>query len=133
MKNAIVTGASTGIGLELTRELLKRGYRVAMMARRPDVLAAAATDVDPSGERVLQFPLDVRDEVQLRSAVDSVVAAWGAIDLAVANAGIGVATPAERFSAKECELVMRTNVGGMLYLFGATVPSMAERRSGQFV
>ena len=64
--------------------------------------------------------------------VERVRSSWGAIDLAVANAGIGMPTPASKFVLEDAERIMRTNFFGTLYLFDAVIPHMIERRAGRF-
>ena len=122
---AIITGASSGIGAALTRELVRRGAHVVMLARRRDLLAALATELQPNATAVV---CDVTD----RRAVLDAAAKYGPFDLAVANAGISVPTYATHFVAADAEQTIRVNVFGMLYLFEAVIPPMLERGSGQF-
>ncbi|HUP44789.1 MAG TPA: SDR family NAD(P)-dependent oxidoreductase [Thermoanaerobaculia bacterium] len=129
MKRAIITGASSGIGLELSRELVRRGWAVAMLARRTDLIADAARSLSNS----VAVTCDVTDGDAVVSAVrQSEGELGGPFDLAVANAGIGYPTHAAKFDANAAAEIIRVNVIGMLHLFGAVVPSMIERRSGRF-
>ncbi len=124
MKRAIITGASSGIGLELARELSRRGWKLALLARRGDLLAALANELD--AEAVV---CDVTDKVAVRNAVQQL---GGTFDLAVANAGVSIPGHATKFKLDEAEQVMRVNYLGMLYLFDAVIPAMVERGSGRF-
>jgi NAD(P)-dependent dehydrogenase (short-subunit alcohol dehydrogenase family) len=78
---AIVTAASKGIGAAIARELARRDYKLALLARGPDVIALA----DELGGLAVQG--DVRDEAVLRGLVDAAVARWGRLDVVVANTG----------------------------------------------
>jgi NADP-dependent 3-hydroxy acid dehydrogenase YdfG len=129
MSTAFITGASSGIGLALAQELARRGWRVALAARRSDLIDAAAAQI---GDRAMAVTCDVTDAQSVRDAVAAAVAAFGPIDLAIANAGVGLPSHAARFNLPDAELMIRTNVLGMMYLFDATVPAMVERGSGRF-
>jgi len=123
---AIITGASSGIGEALARELVSRGYFVVLLARRAELLEKLATELQPNAVAV---PCDVTDA----AAVKRSALAHGPYDLAIANAGISVPTYATTFKLADAEAIMRVNVFGMFYLFDAVIPSMVERRSGRFV
>lgn len=126
---AIITGASSGIGLALAQELGRRGWAVALLARRSDLLAEAVG----TSKNAVAVTCDVTDTNAVASAVRQAEADLGGpFDLAVANAGIGYPTHAAKFDANAAAEIFRVNVIGMINLFGAVVPSMIERRSGRF-
>lgn len=128
-KRAIITGASSGIGAALARELSKRGWAVALLARRGELLEQLKGELG----NACAFACDVTDLASVRAAVkQSERALAGPFDLAVANAGISVPTWATKFDVDDAERIMRVNVIGMFYLFDAIVPSMVERKSGRF-
>lgn len=133
LRNAILTGASSGIGADLSKELVANGYRLGLVARRKDVLEERVRELESLGGTALALPADVVDAAAIRDAVDRVRREWGEIDLAIANAGIGVPSPAKRFNVDDAIAVTRTNVEGTYTLFGATVPRMVERGEGHFV
>jgi short-subunit dehydrogenase len=129
-KRAIITGASSGIGAALARELSKRGWSLALLARRGDLLDQLKSELRESCSLVC----DVTDLAAVRDAVSKGEQLLGGpFDLAVANAGISVPTWATKFNVEDAERIMRVNVLGMFYLFDAVVPSMIERKSGRFV
>lgn len=129
-KRAIITGASSGIGLALARELARRGWSLALLARRGELLANAAAQMSTPA---VALPCDVTDAAAVTEAVGKgETTLGGPFDLAVANAGIGTFGHATNFNLEEVERTFRVNVLGMIYLFAAVIPSMAERRSGRF-
>ena len=129
MKRALITGASSGIGLALAEELVRRGWSVALLARRTGLLDEAVR----SFHNAVAVTCDVTDQTAVTGAVRQAEAEIGGpFDLAVANAGIGYPTHAAKFDAAAAAEVIRVNVIGMIHLFGAVVPSMIERRSGRF-
>ncbi len=115
---AVITGASSGIGQAIARELSQRGWELLLLARRVELIEKL-----PRSEAVM---CDVTDAEAVKSAVT------GAFDLAIANAGVGIRNHASGFSLADAEQVIRVNVLGMMYLYDAVIPSMIERRSGRF-
>lgn len=123
MQLAIITGASSGIGEAIAREFSRRGYALALLARRADLLEKLASELP----NAIPIPCDVTDAAAVRDAVMRA----GEIGVAVANAGVGTTGWAAK-SVSEAERMMRVNYFGMLYLFDAVIPQMMERRSGHF-
>lgn len=128
-RRAVITGASSGIGLALARELTSRGWAVAMLARRVELLEKEASALPGA----VGIACDVGDSAAVDRAVrESETRLGGPLDLAIANAGVGTQGHASRFNLSEAEQMFRVNVLGMMYLFAAVIPSMVERRTGQF-
>ncbi len=126
----IITGASSGIGAALARELSRRGHSLGLIARRSDLLDALAAELTTPA---VALPCDATDPAAVREAVARGEAALGGtFDLAVANAGVGIAFPVTKFDLAAAEQMVRVNVYGTMVLFDAVVPKMIERRSGQF-
>ncbi len=132
-KVALITGGSSGIGVSLAHELARRGYRVALAARRAELLEQNVASLRDAGREAVGIRCDVTDVESVRQLVASVRGEWGDIDMAIANAGISIRTKASRFVLEDAEQVMRTNFFGTMYLFDAVIPAMVERRSGRFV
>ncbi len=133
MKIALITGASTGIGLHLARELARRGWRVALLARRQELLEQEVALLAASGQTAMALACDVADAAAVKAAVAQVEQTWGPIDLAIANAGLGDPTPLAQMQLADAAYIMNVNFMGMLHLFDAVRPSMLARRSGHFV
>src|SRR2546430_12947583 len=105
---AIITGASSGIGAAMARELSRRGYSLALLARRVDLLEELARELP----KTVAIPCDVTNSGAVRDAVNRA----GVIDLAIANAGVGATGWAAK-TVDGAEFMMRVNYFGMLYLF----------------
>jgi short-subunit dehydrogenase len=130
---AIITGASSGIGLALARELGRRGYDLALLARRAELLDELARGLHERGTRAVAFACDVTDAAFLKDAVQRAEKELGGpFDLAVANAGVSIPGHATKFNLSEAEQIIRVNVLGLMYLYDAVIPSMIARKSGRF-
>ena len=123
MPRAIITGASSGIGAAMAREFSRRGYALALLARRAELLDQLAGELPDT----VAIPCDVTDSAAVHDAVKRA----GPIDVAIANAGVGITGYASKI-IDEAEVMMRVNYFGMIYLFGAVVPAMIERGAGRF-
>jgi short-subunit dehydrogenase len=129
---AILTGASSGIGHALAHELVRRGWDLALLARRKDLLDELSQELNARGGKTVALACDVTDRDAVRAAVRAGEEILGGpFDLAIANAGVGVPTNATRFKIDDAELMVRVNVLGLLYLVDAVAPSMVERRAGR--
>src|SRR5437773_5578004 len=117
-----ITGASSGLGLELAHAALKRGDFVVATSR-------AVTSVLGDHDNLLSVRLDVTDEAQAFAAAKSAVERFGRIDVLVNNACYGRLGWAEEASGKEVEQQFATNVFGLLNVARAVLPQM--RRAGR--
>lgn len=122
-----VVGASTGIGAAIARELLARGARVALSARKADRLEALAA-IAP--ERALVAPLDVTDAPAVTAAHDAIARAWGGVDVVLAVAGNYVPLRATEFEAGAIGQLFEVNVRGVLNVLGSVLPGMIAGRKG---
>ncbi|TDN62381.1 oxidoreductase [Paraburkholderia sp. BL10I2N1] len=125
MKTWFITGASRGFGLEIARAALAAGDRVVATARKPEQLESVL-----AGDRLLVLPLDVTDELSIRSAVDRAVQKFTRIDVLVNNAGYGQLGAFEQLSAAAIDRQFATNVFGVFAVTRAILPVMREQRSG---
>ena len=125
-----VTGASSGIGEALVAPLVARGARVAVSARRQELLDAVVRRSAREGGDVRAFPLDVTDRAATRAVVSAIQTAMGPIDLAVLNAGTHVTGRTAPFDADQFVDNMTLNYFGMLYGIDAVLPGMLERGRG---
>jgi len=123
-KAAWVVGASSGIGAAVARELVSRGARVAITARRKDRLEEVA------GGGMLVAPADVTDAGQLREAADLVRAELGSIDLVVLAAGFWQQMDASDWDTEAFAEHVKVNLVGMSNGIGAVLPEMMAAGSG---
>lgn len=127
---AVITGASRGIGRALAAALARAGYRVGLVARQADLLAAAVDDIRRDGGTARAATADVAERDQVVKAVGALAAELGPVDLLVANAGLGLPTTLEPFNTAAMEQVFRVNTLGVLYAVEAVLPEMLRRGRG---
>jgi 3-oxoacyl-[acyl-carrier protein] reductase len=125
---ALVTGGSEGIGLGIAEALVRKGARVAIMARSESALNEAA-------RRIGALPIrgDVGIEADAVSAVEAIVAEFGGIDILVNNAGFGHFFPLVEADIGKFEEVMRTNVTGAMLMAREAAKRFVEQGSGHLI
>ncbi len=129
----IVTGASSGIGAQLARDLAARGMRVALLARRTERLDAVATQIRSAGGEAAVEACDVAERASVERAVGTVFGRWGRVDLLVNNAGYGRHVLFKDHDVADIERMMRTNYLGTVYATKAVLPEMRGRGRGWIV
>ncbi|GAA3096325.1 oxidoreductase [Streptomyces echinatus] len=122
-----VTGASRGLGAEITREALERGHSVIATARDASAVLRAYPE-KPDG--LLAVTADVTEPAQLAAAVEAGLAEFGRIDVVVNNAGYGLVGAIEEVSDKAARDLFDVNVFGVLNTLRATLPTLRAQRSG---
>ena len=133
-KVAIITGGSEGIGFASALSLSREGARVAIAARRQDVLDDAAERIrTETGGEVLTVPTDVRDEAQVKAMVERVASQWGTVDILVNNAGTSAAAKFENVSDDTWEGDLGIKVYGAIYCARAVVPLMRQAGGGRII
>jgi NAD(P)-dependent dehydrogenase (short-subunit alcohol dehydrogenase family) len=125
---AIVTGASTGIGLGIAQNLLKQGFRVVGTSRS----ITTSKDLKPSSNLVLVDGDIGKKETAVRVA-EAALKHFGRIDLLVNNAGIFIPKPFTDYTEDDYNLVMATNVASFFYMTQQVVPQMEKQKEGHVV
>jgi NAD(P)-dependent dehydrogenase (short-subunit alcohol dehydrogenase family) len=113
---AIVTGASSGLGVTFATALAEAGADVALVARRIDRLAHTCQLVTSTGRRALTIQADVARPEDCRRAVEQTMETFGHVDVLANNAGIGTAVPASRETPEEFRQVIEINLNGCYWM-----------------
>jgi NAD(P)-dependent dehydrogenase (short-subunit alcohol dehydrogenase family) len=113
---AVVTGASSGLGVAFAQALAEAGADVVLGARRVDRLAGTAALVQAAGRRSLEVATDVSKPADCQALVDAAMAEFGRVDVLVNNAGIGTAVPATRETVEQFESVIAVNLNGCYWM-----------------
>ena len=133
MPAALVTGASSGIGRALALRLAKRGYDVAIAARRRPLLEEVAAEVKAAGGRALVVEIDIADAEATVTAVERAWDELGALDLVIANAGFGGDVHATKLTWADVAPIMRVDALGAMATLTAALPRMVTRGRGHLV
>jgi NAD(P)-dependent dehydrogenase (short-subunit alcohol dehydrogenase family) len=115
-KVAVVTGASSGLGVAFARALAEAGADVALGARRVDRLEETRGLVEAAGRRAITVATDVAKPEDCQALVDAAIAELGAVDILVNNAGVGTAMPATRETPEQFRSVIDINLNGCYWM-----------------
>ena len=127
----MVTGASSGIGAEVARQLAEKGFRVVAVARRADELARLASDTAARGFTILPMQGDVTDRAAMEQLVSSVETQYGPVALAFLNVGTFFPDSEEDFGGDGFRKTFVVNVEGTINLIGPLVRAMKSHGRGQ--
>jgi NAD(P)-dependent dehydrogenase (short-subunit alcohol dehydrogenase family) len=133
-KTALVTGASSGLGLRFATLLAEAGAKVAVCARRLDRLEALAADLRKAGATAYPVTMDVTDVASIRAGVAAAEQALGPIDVLLNNSGVAATKRAADVEEADYDEVMDTNLRGAFFVAQAVGRGMiAAKRPGRII
>jgi len=132
-KVSIVTGSSSGIGLETALTLARNGYFTYATMRNPEKDAPIKNALKKENLPIKVIQLDVIDDESLKNAIDQVTSEAGRIDVLVNNAGYGLVGALEELSMEEIKAQYETNLFGLVRVIQAVLPTMRKQRSGRIL
>ena len=132
-KVALVTGASSGLGVQFAKALARQGADVAICARRVEKLEAVKGEIEGLGAKVLAVRCDVTDNADIARMVAEVEAYFGKIDILVNNAGVGDATPAAEMTDETWHKVISTNLDAVYFVAREVGKIMIKNGYGKIV
>lgn len=133
-KQAVVTGAGSGVGQATALKLAHLGWRVALIGRRAEALAQTVADAGPLGGQFLVCPGDIGDAATVETIAATILAAFGEVELLVNAAGTNAPKRAlEVLSLADYHAMMNANLNGAYYCVQAFLPGMRTRGSGTIV
>jgi NADP-dependent 3-hydroxy acid dehydrogenase YdfG len=130
---ALVTGASSGIGVATARALAAAGAHVSIAARRQDRLDALARDLEKSGVKALVLAADLLREEENRRIVAATEAHFGRLDILVNNAGVMLLSPVDGANSDDWRRMLELNVLAPMVSSQAALPGMRARGDGHIV
>ena len=132
-RNAIVTGASAGLGVRVARALAREGMNVVLAARTADALEQVAVELRGLGVKAIAVPTDVSDEDQLKRLVERAMGEFGSIDVLVNNAGIEAFRKFHELDPAEIRKTIDVNLTATLLLTRYVLPHMVAAGRGHIV
>ncbi len=132
-KIVLITGASSGIGAGIARELGRAGATLMLGARRTDRLDELAEEIRSFGGRVATRRLDVTDRDDVAAFAQAARDEFGRVDVIVNNAGLMPLSPMAALKVEEWDRMVDVNIKGVLYGIAAVLPEMTERGSGHII
>ncbi|WHY82292.1 SDR family oxidoreductase [Siminovitchia fortis] len=133
-KTAVITGASSGIGAAIAKELAGEGANVVLAARRTDKLNEMEQEINRQGSgKALAVRTDMANRDEVEGLVRTASEAFGNVDIFINNAGQMLSATVQEGKVEEWEQMIDVNVKGVLYGINAVLPSMLERSSGHIV
>jgi NADP-dependent 3-hydroxy acid dehydrogenase YdfG len=132
-KIVLITGASSGIGEGIARELGSAGAKVVLGARRLDRIESIAADIRSAGWIAEARTLDVTERHSMAAFAETAMEKWGRIDVLINNAGVMPLSPLVAGKQEEWERMVDVNIKGVLWGIGAVLPVMEAQGSGQII
>jgi len=132
-KIVLITGASSGIGEGIARELGGAGAKVLLGARRLERVESIAAEIRSAGGSAQAKLLDVTNRQSMADFAQAAVKAWGRIDVLINNAGVMPLSPLSALKLNEWERMVDVNIKGVLWGVGAVLPIMEAQGSGQII
>ena len=132
-KVILITGASSGIGAGIARELGAARAKLMLGARRTDRLEALAEEIRSKGGEVMTRRLDVTHRADVAAFAEAARQAWGRVDVIVNNAGVMPLSPMASLKVDEWDRMVDVNIKGVLYGIAAVLPEMTAPGSGHII
>lgn len=134
-KIAFITGATAGIGEACAKKLAKIGFNLIISGRRKEKLEKLQQELIANYQvKVFSIELDVRNQKEVESKINSLPEEWTKIDLLLNNAGLAVGvSPVQEGIIDDWERMIDTNLKGLLYVTRAITPLLIERKKGQII
>ncbi len=134
-KIALITGATSGIGKATAKEFSKNGYNLIITGRRKEKLKAIAKKLkEKYAIKILPLVFDVRKNSEVKKAINSLTDKWNKIDVLVNNAGLAMGfDPIQEGNIQDWEIMIDTNLKGLLYVTRQVSPMMVEAGKGHII
>ena len=126
-----ITGATSGFGAAMVKKFIASGNKVIATGRRVDRLAKLKNEF---GEKIYTLELDVQNKNKISEAIDSLPTSWKEIDVLINNAGLALGTTlAQNSSTEDWDVMIQTNINGLLYCTQKILPEMVKRKKGHII
>ena len=130
---AVVTGASSGLGVQMAKALARQGADIAILARRKEKLETVAEEIRKLGVKCIPVQCDVTDTEAVKKAADTVESEFGKIDILINNAGSGVTGPAEELADEDWDFTMSVDLSGVFKVAREFGKKMIKNKYGRII
>lgn len=128
----LITGASSGIGYQLAKDLVKQGAKVALLSRRLELLHKLADELKDH-TLVHIYKCDVTNKVEVAETISKVKKDFGKIDIAILNSGVAFRSSVLQYKSEDAEITFNTNVLGAVYCIEQLLPDFISEKRGVIV
>jgi short-subunit dehydrogenase len=132
-KNILITGASSGIGYQLTKDLAKEGANLVLLARRKNILDNLAEELKQFNRKIITAYCDVTSKESVKEAFGFVKEEFGDIDIAILNSGVSHRLSIEEYNSTFIDEVFSVNMFGIINCLDEIVPVFIEKKEGYIV
>ncbi|AMA74755.1 MULTISPECIES: 3-hydroxybutyrate dehydrogenase [Aneurinibacillus] len=132
-KAVFITGAASGIGLEIAKEFAKEGAKVAISDINAEAAIAAASELEAQGYTAIGMGCNVVEEEQLKAALDETVVKFGCLDVLINNAGLQYVSPIEEFPTEKFEWLVKVMLVAPFMAIKHAFPIMKKQRYGRII
>ena len=132
-KVAVITGAASGIGKEIAIRFAREGAKIVIADLNQNAANATAAELDPAGRRALGIAMDVANEEQVNDGIDKAIAAFGALDVLVSNAGIQIVEPLVDFEFAKWKKLLSIHLDGAFLTTRAALRQMYKQNGGSII
>lgn len=130
---AVITGASSGLGVEFAKALSLRGANIALLARREEKLKQVQKLIEKNGVKAISVKCDVTAEDQIANAVNTVIQEFGKIDILINNAGYCFVKPTVEMTKEDWGSVVDVNLDGVFFVTKHVAPHMIKQNYGRII
>ena len=131
---AVITGASSGLGLQMARALANQGANIVLLARRKEMIEKNAEDIEKEfGVKTLAFKCDITDTENVKEAVKKVIEKFGRVDILINNAGTGACAPAENITDEQFQNEVNIDLIGTFKCSREFAKEMIKARYGRII
>ena len=132
-KVALVTGATRGLGRELSNYLSRLGVKIVGIGRDTGKLKELEEEIKNNGGDILCYQLDICDFDGIKETVNQVIEKWNTIDILINNAGVDNRDPFEKLKKQDIDSILDINLKGTIYMSRHVIPIMMKQRKGHII
>ena len=132
-KTILITGASSGIGYALAKQLATQGCSLVLLARRKETLDSLAKESKSEKNFILTYKCDIKNKQEVRNVFGDMRERKASIDVAILNSGVGIKSPVADFNSDKADETFQVNVLGMIYCIEELLKDFLPRKNGMIV